>query len=68
MIDCDKSGTISFEEFRSVFREGDYLFSDDKMRDMWFRMLDGVNPNNDGTMSYQHFKDAMMKIHKHDYE
>jgi hypothetical protein len=39
MIDSDNSSLLSYQEFKSVFLEGDYLLSDTQTKQFWEELL-----------------------------
>jgi len=60
MLDKDGSSNLSFQIFKSVFRERNHLLNDQKMIGCWKELLELMD--NDGQISFEEFKNGMTTL------
>jgi len=58
MFDVNGDGTVTKDELKEVFGGAS------RGEDVWDQIMDEVDKNNDGEISYEEFEDAMMQIIK----
>ena len=60
-FDTDRSGKISIEEISSIFKRGDENYED---LEAFKKMIQDIDENGDGEISFKEFKDIMNKFFK----
>lgn len=61
MLDTNKDGTITIEDFDDLFNSHGGAKMDDEL---WNTLLGEADKNGDGVIGFQEFSDAMTKIIK----
>ena len=59
MFDADGDGTVTKDELKSVFGGGHVS---QRGEDVWDEIMDEVDKNNDGVISFDEFENAMKAV------
>jgi len=60
MMDTDGSSLISFQEFKSVFRDSNHLLADEKMLNCWKELLELMDHG--AGFSFDEFKNGVIVL------
>ena len=64
MIDTDGNNKITKEELQGIFHSGLSNVGEDTMETLWNEILEDMDEDNDGAISFEEFSNSMTKVIK----